>query len=51
MVGLNPAVESFFYLLVGLSVALINAEGVVTATSAVVPNFILGIAMGIFFFF
>eukprot|EP00727_Mastigamoeba_balamuthi_P000745 m51a1_g10668 hypothetical protein (738) ;mRNA; r:11091-13539 len=44
--NLHESAESFFYFLLVLTAALVNSEGIVTAISAIVPNFIVGIAVG-----
>eukprot|EP00727_Mastigamoeba_balamuthi_P013719 m51a1_g8970 hypothetical protein (562) ;mRNA; r:18665-20350 len=46
MMNLHQDAESFFYFLLVLTAALVNSEGIVTAISAIVPNFIVGIAVG-----
>lgn len=46
MMNLNEDVEAFFYFLIVLALALMCAEGLVTSISAVVPSFIVGIAVG-----
>lgn len=46
MINMNPGAEQFFYYLLALIAALMNAEALVTAISAVVPTFIIGIALG-----
>mmetsp|Transcript_7675 Transcript_7675/g.11613 ORF Transcript_7675/g.11613 Transcript_7675/m.11613 type:complete len:668 (-) Transcript_7675:475-2478(-) len=48
--GMHETAEAFFYFMVVLTVALINSEGLITAISAIVPSFIVGIAMGAGFF-
>lgn len=46
MMNMNPGAEQFFYYLLALIASLMNAEALVTAISAVVPTFIIGIALG-----
>ena len=46
MMNMNPGAEQFFYYLLALIASLMNAEALVTAISAVVPSFIIGIAAG-----
>ena len=46
MMNLNPAFEAFVYYNLVLIAALLNAEGLVIAISAVSPTFIIGLAAG-----
>ena len=46
MMNMNPGAEQFFFYLLALIGSLMNAEALVTAISAVVPTFIIGIAAG-----
>lgn len=44
--ALHETPEGFFYFLLDLFLALVVAEGIITAISAVAPSYIVGIAVG-----